>query len=211
MARIIDLTHDIHPAMPLYPGMEPPAIEKALCIEDCGYEERRLTLFSHTGTHIDAPAHMVPGGATLGELGLESFLGPACVLDVRGRDFIEIKDLEEYAPALGQCAFALLRTGWEEHWGSQEYFQGWPALSVAAGRWLLGLPLRGIGIDAISMDRSDSTNYPVHHEIFARKLIVIENLCNLDKLMDAIFVLSVLPLKIPGLDGSPVRAVGLLV
>ena len=154
---------------------------------------------------------MLLGAPTLDAMPLESFLGPACVLDIRGHDPIEIQHLEPYGPTLERCVFAILRTGWAERWHSPDYFQDYPALTPEAARWLTGFPLRGVGVDAISVDRHDSSDYPVHHTLFASNLIVIENLCNLDALAGSIFILSALPLKLPQADGSPVRAVALLV
>ncbi len=82
--RVYDLTHVIRPGMPVYPGTEPPTIEPASSFERDGYRESALKLWSHVGTHMDAPAHLFADGATLDRLPPDRFAGPAALLDCRG-------------------------------------------------------------------------------------------------------------------------------
>ena len=70
--------------MPVYPGTEPPILEEANTITRDGFAEKKLSLFSHTGTHMDAPAHMIPNGRTLDSYPVEEFFGRAVMLDLRG-------------------------------------------------------------------------------------------------------------------------------
>ncbi|MBU1001524.1 MAG: cyclase family protein [Proteobacteria bacterium] len=210
MARIIDLTHPMGSGMPVYPGTEPPVFKQATSIQVEGFAEQRLTLLTHTGTHLDVPAHMLPEGPTLSNLPPERFMGPGCVLDLRGVNEIRRADLEPYAPALARSAFAILRTGWEEHWANPEYFRGFPVLDQAAAAWLTGFGLSGIGLDAISVDSTDSSHYPVHHLLFEAGLVIVENLCNLGALPASGFEFQALPLPIQNGDGSPVRAVAVI-
>ena len=79
--RIIDLTQLISPDMPVYPGTEPPRLDPANTYEANGFRETLLTLFSHTGTHMDAPAHLFPGRTTLDAFPASQFVGKALVLD----------------------------------------------------------------------------------------------------------------------------------
>ena len=82
--RFIDLTHVIKPGMTVFPGTEPPVFEVGSSIAADGFEEKRITLFSHTGTHMDAPAHILAGARRLDEFPIETFGGRACVVDVSG-------------------------------------------------------------------------------------------------------------------------------
>jgi len=82
--QCIDLTHTISPAMPVYPGDEPPLIGLVYTIDQDGFDERKLTLFSHAGTHLDSPSHMLKAGCTVDRLPLEYFWGPAAVIDATG-------------------------------------------------------------------------------------------------------------------------------
>ena len=101
--KIIDLSHPISPGMPVYPGTEPPVFVTGASIAKAGFLEKKITLFSHTGTHVDAPAHLIEGASTLDQLPVEQFIGKALVLgleDCRG-PVIGIKDLERFADAVG--------------------------------------------------------------------------------------------------------------
>lgn len=207
-----DLTHPIGPQMPVYPGTEPPVLHRAHTVERHGFAETSIHMWSHTGTHVDAPAHMVAGAPTLDQLGVDRFVGRACVIDVSGAAGGEIgaPDLERHAELVAGCDFVLLRTGWSRYWGEDRYFSGFPVLSAAATRWLIDRGLKGIGLDAISVDPVGAARFANHLDCFGAGLILIENLAGLDALAGRRFTLSCLPLALPDADGSPVRAVALL-
>ncbi|MCG2810511.1 MAG: cyclase family protein [Candidatus Aminicenantes bacterium] len=209
---VIDLSHFISGSMPVFPGTEPPKIVDARTVAKNGFAEKLLSLYSHSGTHIDAPGHILAGAATLDELAVDRFLGPGLVLDVaavRGGK-IEIADLEPYKESLNGVEFALLHSGWARHWGEARYFSSYPVLSRNAAQWLTGFRLKGFGVDMISVDEVESTSVPVHKVFFAKNTIIIENLDNLGALIGKEFIFSCLPLKIAGGDGSPVRAVAMI-
>lgn len=209
---IVDLTHVISPDMPVFPGTEAPRLDDAYTIERNGFAEKMLHLVSHTGTHIDAPGHILPGAVRLDAMGVDRFLGPGLVLDVtavRGRP-VEISDIEVAAPRLRGVDFALLHTGWARHWGEDEYFASYPVLSAAAAQWLAEFGLKGYGVDTISVDAIDSRELPVHRALFARNMVIVENLGDLSPLVGSEFLFSCLPLKIVDADGSPIRAVAIV-
>ena len=198
--------------MPVYPGTEPPVLRQANTVERDGFAETVIHMWSHTGTHVDAPAHMVAGAPTLDQMGVDRFVGRACVIDVSGAagGEIEASDLERHADLVSGCDFVLLHTGWSRYWGEERYYSGFPVLSGAATRWLIGRSLKGIGLDAISIDAVGATRFANHLECFGAGLILVENLTGLDALVGRRFTLSCLPLALPDADGSPVRAVALL-
>jgi len=192
--------------------MEPPRIAEACTIDRHGFAEKSLSLYSHVGTHIDVPGHILAGAATLDELAVDRFMGKGLVLDVatvRGGK-IEIADLEPCTQRLGRAEFALLHSGWARHWGDDRYFSSYPVLSLEAARWLADFQLKGFGVDTISVDEVESTSVPVHKVFFAKNTIIIENLDNLGSLLCKEFIFSCLPLKISAGDGSPVRAVAII-
>ena len=82
--NVIELTHTIQGDMPVYPGTEQPVLTTACTIREAGYRETLLHMYSHTGTHMDAPAHMIEGGKTLDTFPAEAFVGPGLALDCRG-------------------------------------------------------------------------------------------------------------------------------
>ena len=79
--QVIDLTQTIGETMPVYPGTEQPRLTPTNTIEKDGFRETLLRMYSHTGTHMDAPAHILPGAPTLDVLPAEKFTGRACVVD----------------------------------------------------------------------------------------------------------------------------------
>ena len=83
---IIDLSHFLEADMPLYPGTELPVFEERASIEMDGYREKKIALCSHTGTHMDAPAHIIAGAKTLDQLPVETFCGAAFLLKIRDAD-----------------------------------------------------------------------------------------------------------------------------
>jgi len=208
---VIDLSHTITPGMPVYPGTESPVVTLACRLDADGFAERKITMFSHTGTHLDAPAHILADGWSLDQLAVERFIGPACKIRpaVEDRGRIELSDLEPYQRLIAGNEFVLIETGWSRYWGRMEYFQDYPVLTPAAARWLAGFPLKGLGIDAISIDEAGSRDFPIHRILLGQEWVIIENLTNLEILPDHGFSFAGLPLKIQAGDGSPVRAVAL--
>ena len=210
--QVIDLSHTISPDMTVYPGTEPPIFETPVSIEDDGFLEKKITLFSHTGTHVDAPAHMRPGAFTLDMMGVDNFAGAGFVIDVsRQQDKIIKKDtLLPFEEQLYQMDFSLIYSGWSDFWADERYFRNYPVLSEEAVNWICTFNLKGIGIDMISVDPIDSPQMPVHQALFKHNLIIIENLTNLTSLVNKDFTFFCLPLKIDTADGAPTRAVALL-
>jgi kynurenine formamidase len=207
---VIDLTHTIHPDIPVFPGTEPPRIEQANTIAEHGFAERRLTMFTHTGTHMDAPAHILPGRPSLDMPAPDQFMGKACVIDIREKTEVGEKDLAPFRDRIKCCEYVLLRTGWEEKWGTPAYFSGFPTLNISGAVFLTGFGLKGIGVDAISVDPMEDEALSVHRVLLERDILIVENLTNLGRLPETGFTFTALPLKIRDADGSPVRAVAVI-
>lgn len=211
--NVIDLSHGISAEMSVYPGTEAPLIEEVNNIEESGFSERKISLFSHTGTHIDAPSHMLKTGKHLGQFNVGYFIGAAGVIDFSNinRDKITKDVLEGYGDYIDRIEYLIISTGWSAYWGTDDYFAGYPTLTVETIRWLNdNFNLRGLGVDAISVDHWNSNSFPIHMELFKKGKIIIENLTNLDSLLNKKFTLSCLPLKIDDADGSPTRAIAIL-
>ena len=206
--KIIDLTQIIKEGMPVYPGTEGPGIIQANTIKKDGFAEKIINMYSHTGTHIDAPSHMYEDGRSLDEFEAEKFVGRAIVIDVEGKKEINLDMLKDIE--IEGIEFILFRSGWDRYWGLEEYFGDFPALTIEAARWLSDKDLKGIGIDAISLDKITDEELPVHKIFLGRNHIFIENLKDLHKLLGREFTLSCLPLNIEKADGSPVRAVAMI-
>lgn len=207
--KIVDLTHLIQNKMTLYPGTDKPIIDRKFTIEEHHFRELELKISTHTGTHIDSPAHMELDGKTLDQMPIEQFIGLAILIDISNdyNEKIELELIKLYEKDILNSDFVIFKTGWEKYWNTKDYFNRFPTLSLESTKWLVKQNIKGIGIDAISVDSIDSENFENHHEILTQNnMIIIENLTNLKKLPTK-FTLSVLPLKIQKADGSPVRAI----
>ena len=209
---LIDLSHFLEADMPVYPGTEAPVLVAANSIDRDGFREKKITFYSHTGTHMDAPAHIVPGAKTLDQLPVETFCGDAFLLNVTGagRGEIDLRDLLAHGDAIRACDFLILYTGWSRYWRDERYFSAYPVLTANAARWLADGGLKGLGMDTISVDPSDSADLPIHHILLGAGLVIVENLTNLAALAGRPFRFSCFPLKIKDADGSPVRAVAMI-
>lgn len=210
--NIIDLTQLISSTMPVYPGTEQPVIVDATTIEKDGFAEKCLTFYSHTGTHIDAPGHILQGRHTLDQFSVDKYIGKGTVINLvaHGSNIIEKQSLETYSEDIAHSDFVLFYTGWDRKWGKSEYFSNFPVLSKEAVEWLCSYQIKGLGFDCISVDPVGDANMENHKIILNKEMVIIENLCNLDQLIGFSFTFSCLPLKIGNSDGSPIRAVGMI-
>lgn len=158
----------------------------------------------HVGTHADAPLHVKEGLPGSHELSLESFFGPAIVVDVSNLSGeIEMEDLEKIQ-SLPFVERLLLRTG--RTIASGAFPEDWPTLSESCVRTLLGRGLRLLGVDAPSVDKRESKSLPVHHMLFSGNGAILENL-DLRRITPTMYELMAFPLKLMALDAAPVRAV----
>ena len=206
--KIIDLTHTIAEDMPVFPGTSQPTLTPAFTIAQHGSAETVLQMFSHTGTHIDAPAHMIAGAPALDNFSVEKFCGPALIVNhppAAGLS-IELYLLEQMQEKIKQAEFVLFNTGHSEKWGTKAYFEPFPLLTSAAAEFLISFPLKGVGIDAISFDKIHAGASPIHHILLGAGLILIENLTNLQHIKGEYCLFFALPLKYGQADGSPTRA-----
>lgn len=208
--EFFDLSHEIHEGMPVFPGMSQPVLRMPFTVQEHGFQETLITMLSHTGTHMDAPAHMLPGGKSLEQYPVSSFAGKAWIMDVRGIGEITPERLQSEQQHIGKADFLLIHTGWSAFWGKPGYFEGFPVLTSEAAEWLTRFNLKGIGYDVISADKHDSMDFPVHHILFRHNMLIIENLTGLESLTGREVFFSSLPLKYRSADGSPVRAIAWL-
>lgn len=207
---IIDLTHTITPGMPVYPGTAPPAITTACTIAEHGFKEQQVTMFTHTGTHIDSPAHVLENGMTLDMMDPGHFYGLASLIDVSagGEKVISLATVKsQLRPGLD---FVIFYTGWYLQWGRPQYFADYPVPARDALAYLIRQGIKGVGLDTISIDAVGNQGLENHRLVLQNNVIIIENLTNLAQLAGSIFTLVCLPLKIQGAEGAPARAIAIL-
>ena len=209
--KVVDLTHILEPGMPVYPGTESPVFAPGSTYEPDGFKETRLTMFTHTGTHMDPPSHLFAGRTTIDQFPASQFIGKALVIDCRAAkagEAITMAYLEPYGNMLGQVDFLLFNTGWDRFWGTPEYFGDYPCIDFEVLQFVLDGDYKGIGFDYIGLDPIDDENLPRHKALFRETDIVnLENLANLDQCGSEPFNFSCFPLRIADGDGSPIRAV----
>lgn len=205
---VLDLTHTIKNDMPVYPGTEQPKLTTACTIDEVGYKETILHMYSHTGTHMDAPAHMLREGMTLDVFPAERLVGKGIVIDCRGEKEISLPLLQKYD--LSGAEFVLFCTGWDKRWGQDNYYEDFPVLTAEAAAYLATLSLKGVGEDCISLDPCDSVDFPNHLTLMRKNFLNTENLKDLDQLIGKAFTFVTLPLKFEASDGCSCRAVAMI-
>ena len=204
---LIDMTHTITPEIPVYPGTPAPALSPACSLTKDGFRETLLTFSSHTGTHMDAPSHLLRDGRSLDEMPMSQFSGRATVLDVSGEGpVITEAFLRSNYDDIHCTDYVLFYTGWEERWGTESFLEdSFPVPDEAAARYLVSMGLKGVGTDAISIDRLGSP-LPVHNILLKNSVLSLENLCLKKVRGRKDFLFFAIPLKFQDTDGAPIRA-----
>ena len=198
--------------MPVYPGTEPPEITPACTIASHGFCETKLSFYSHTGTHIDAPRHLLKDGKSLDQFPLDYFYNTACIIRLPKYQHAPIacSDLYAFEPRIRSSKIILICTGWSSYWNSPAYFRDYPLLSIEAAHWLSQFSLYAIGVDAISVDAIDAETLQIHDCFLRKNILIIENLTNLSSIDQPSFTLSMFPLKTAQADGLSTRVVAIL-
>lgn len=209
--RVVDLSLPIAPGAPHYPGDPAPAFAAHDRIETAGYAVTQLVLGSHQGTHLDAPAHYLPGGDAIDAVDLGRCVGPAVIADLPHKGAgaaITPADLEAAVAPLAPGARLVIRTGWDRMLGDPAYFTACPSLTIAAARWLAARELALLGMDMPTPSVGDVA--AVHQVLLGAGVLILEALAHLEQIIASPFVLVAAPLRLVGVDGSPVRALALL-
>lgn len=197
----VDLTRPVEPGMSVYPGDPEVEIEPHAAFESDGYRVSRLELGTHTGTHVDAPSHTEPDGASLGAFEADDFRFDARLVDCR--DAGENGSIgPDAVPDDPSAEMVVFRTGWADEWGTDR-MTAHPALAPETAR-LCAERGYSAATDALSPDPTGAERVPAHHAILGAGLLVVENLCNLDAVPDR-FELLAFPMRVDA-DGAPVRA-----
>jgi len=210
--KILDLTLTISNKIPTFPGSPQPNFIPWEKIKDDGYNLELLFLSSHTGTHLDAPYHFLEKGSKIHEISLKKLVSEAVLIKSKknGDDSITKTDIQKFEKKHGKIdgfSSVIFYTGWLRNLQKKYYFTKNPGLSVSGAEYLASKKINLVGIDSPSIDVGSDHKFPVH-QIFAKKgILIVENLANLEKIKSSKFHLVVLPLKLKGATGSPVRAI----
>jgi arylformamidase len=182
----------------------------------------RFSVADHVGTHVDAPSHCLRNGKNIEGVALESLFGEAVVLDMErdGDHGYTAADLEHAASAVRPGDIVLIHSGFRDCAPDERVKQTY--LTVEAAEWLVERGVRAVGVepggaehcwDGVFVHRWDDPDgpdpdpWPVHRVLLENDIPIVEGLTNLDRIRGRRVRFSALPLPIPGLSGSPVRAV----
>lgn len=210
--KVIDFTHTIAEDMPVYPGTEGPKLMPANTYEKDGFKETLMTMFSHTGTHMDPPAHLFADRTTLDNMPVSQFVGKGLVIDCTDlkegeRITMNRLDLEK----VDLADFLLFRLGWDKKWGTDAYFGNYPYITEDVAQYLIDSGKKGVGLDVIGIDPIPDEYLTIHRQLFEHaEIVVIENLKNLEAAGNDLFLFCALPMKYKNSDGAPIRAIGIL-
>lgn len=218
----IDLTHNLMPDIPSWNGR-------------CGFQHNirgdydlsapfkvrtyKINMQAGMGTHMDAPAHCIPGGKCISDLDLNECISPCVVINVseqsHERYSLNQQDLETFESQHGNIppgCFVIIYTGWEKHWNDPKKYHNnhvFPSVSKEAASLLLDRQIVGLGIDTLSPDRPED-GFPVHQLILGEGKFIIENVANACKLPPMGAYSLALPMKIQGGTEAPLRLVGVM-
>ncbi len=226
----VDLTHPLDASVPYWPGSKyfPFEAWDLAKWEEVRAFSRAYRVPEHYGTHVDAPIHFAEGQAAMEAVPVTAFYGPAVVFDIRAKAAADpdaaltAEDVAAWEREHGRVpegAIALLRTGWEERWGSVEAYRNFdengelrfPSYGIDAARVLLvERGCKGLCVDGLSVDRGVDPGFPVHRLGSGMGRWFAENLANLGRLPPAGAVVFVLPVPLRGGSGAQARAVAFL-
>jgi len=204
---LIDLT------LTLKSGMRGVDWEPARTLEEDGWNARTLHLYSHSGTHMDAPLHFGCGEReTIDETPLERCLTRGHVvrlLETRPSDLLTVSQLGALAESFRKGDSLLLHTGWSAHLDDDEiYRQRLPRISEELAEWCVEAGVAVLGVEPPSV--ADVTNLPevtrIHEILLGGGVTIVEGLTNLESLPGGPFLFGAFPLKIDQGDGCPCRA-----
>jgi arylformamidase len=193
-----DLSHLITASMPAFPGDPGPEITPIGIFDIDGLQDYLITIGTHLGTHIDAPAHMLTGGKSLNHYPLERFIGRANIIDATGG--FSLKSVQAVKPQPGDMVF--FWTGLAQRFKELSYFESYPDLPEKIARYLVQQRISIVGFDTPSPDHEP---YAIHKLLLAGDVLILENLKNLEALPAQVQI-TALPLNV-ALDGAPCRVI----
>ncbi len=220
---IIDLTHSLDCNVPAWENECGFFHEMILDYKDCDTETKfrvhEINMKAGIGTHIDAPAHCIPGGVTIDQLPLQDLIVPCIVIDVSSyadeNYILDVPDIERFEKKYGQISpksFVIIRTGWDKFWNDPIKYRNnyiFPSVSESAAEYLLKREIVGIGVDTLSPD-IPGHGYKVHAGILGAGKYIVENIANAEKLPIIGSLILILPINIKNGTEAPVRLIGLV-
>ncbi|MBD2485682.1 MULTISPECIES: cyclase family protein [Planktothrix] len=227
-SRIIDLSHKIHPNIPLWPGDPAVEFKTVADFSTSGYYLRQFSMGEHSGTHLNSPQSFYQGGMGVDHYSPESCILPAVVIDIREKSMLNpdsiltVNDIERWESQhhlIPENSLVLLYTGWQEKWHDPVDFlnldeQGkphFPGFGDEAIQFLTQQrKIGGVGIDTHGVDPGFDDSFKTNKLILKHNGFVLENLTNLDQLPPTGITLILGIIKLTGGSGSPVSVLALI-
>lgn len=218
----IDLTHVIHENIPTWEGgcgfRQEVITHYSDCTTECQFLVQNLNMMAGIGTHVDAPAHCLPGGMTIESIPIGSLIHHCVVIDLslKAQENYRIteKDIQEFEQQHGKIqsdTFVIFYTGWEKFWNNPPLYRNqyrFPALSAAAAKYLLSCNVSGIATDTLSPDLPED-GYPVHSTFLKSGKWIVENVANAVQMPPVGGFVLIMPIKIDKGTEAPIRLVGM--
>jgi arylformamidase len=207
---IFDISAPLRDDLPTWPGEE--ALRRRFTASQSDGDAMttsHLALGAHTGTHVDAPIHFLPDGAGVDAFVPDTFVGSAFVADLTGvAGPIGAADLDAAAipPGTTRLLAKTRNSGWSA--ADRAFREDFVAYDESAATWCVDRGIRLLGIDYLSIERfdADQRGYPVHKTLLAAGVAILEGI-DLADVPRGVYEIAALPLRIPGADGAPARAV----
>lgn len=213
LPNIIDLTYTVSSDMLVYPGAERPVFQWTRRANTDKVNATKMTIPTHTGTHVDAPKHFYDPVPCIDEIPLTRLFGTAKLFrnskGLNGQE-ITLKDVQSTGFDLEEGMIFVFHTGIEAHADTKDYNALFPTPSEDLCEWLIKKRISAFMTDTTSIDPVGSLESPRHFTIMGAGIPIVENLANLHLLPEKQpFVIGAFPLKLKGRDGSPCRAIAL--
>ncbi|OLD55014.1 hypothetical protein AUI46_06425 [archaeon 13_1_40CM_2_52_13] len=198
--------------MPVYPGDPSPSFESYSTLQKDGVNLTKITMGSHTGTHVDAPRHFIRDGIGIDRIPLNKLIGEAYVADLSKKPIgsgITSKDLRrELETEIASDDIVAIYTGCSEHWGDKSINRDYTYLTEDAADYLVSKKVRAVGIDFLSVEKFKATEHLVHKTLLGNGIFIVESLSNaLNQFVGQRILMICMPIKLRDGDGAPSRVV----
>jgi arylformamidase len=206
MGKLIDVSQEIFPGMTVWPGDPGVELTRESDMESGAHSNTsRLQCGTHTGTHIDAPLHFLPGAAPLDSIPPAALIGPAWIADFPEAKRLRDDNLEAAGIPEG-VERLLLKTSNSRSWNPEsEFREDYVGLDESGAEWIVKRNIRLVGIDYLSVAARDRTG-PVHRILLGKPVVIVEGL-NLSQAPAGRCRFYCLPLRLRGAEAAPARAV----
>jgi kynurenine formamidase len=211
--RFIDLSHSITDGMKAYPGFPSPKIQAFLTREDSRshYDGKaefyigKVEMVGNVGTYLDSPFHRHAKGLDLSQIPLESIAGVAGIV-MDGKPFADRSIMVDCDGSELREKAVLIRTEWDERWGTERYWEPGPYLSDESIDLLVRSKARLVGVDFWNIDNVENKARPAHTRLLGANIVIVEHLANLSALPRTGFRFYAVPPPIVNGASFPVRA-----